>query len=422
MSDAQSLEYGFSSSIPQTDGDIEEALQSALLSLDANVLLSFYRYSPNARDALLSVLRAAGDRVWVSHQAAREFWRNRANAIDSRSQATEQLYSAIDRSETSALSAIEVWAKRTAVPEDSKQRAVEAISGGFTLARESIESEIEAEKTVAYDTRRDSILAELLQLLHAHVGPALCEDERAEALEEGRLRAAAKVPPGYMDADKEEEGGPDGPSGDYLVWRQSVLEAQRRGCSLAVVTGDEKEDWWWKHRNVFMGPRPELVSEFSVGSRQKLFMLRPVQLINHAAVLNVVVSDTAAIDIERASSDETRGRWTRTAVQELLRRLDDEGREQSDVIRFAATQGGVVKREGVYAIAGYDEDRKLVGFTRPTARITRHLIDEGILSAGVAPMLTTVYDGGVTAASFAIPGEVVDVLEGFDFPIRPDGV
>ena len=99
MSGARSLDHGFEAHVPQTNEDVADALRNGLWSLDANVLLNFYRYSPTAREALVAVFKAAGDRVWVSHQAAREFWRNRCAAIDQRNEATEQLRSAIDKSE-----------------------------------------------------------------------------------------------------------------------------------------------------------------------------------------------------------------------------------------------------------------------------------------------------------------------------------
>ena len=139
-----------------------------------------------------------------------------------------------------------------------------------------------------------------------------------------------------------------------------------------------------------------------------------MQLISHAGVLDVAVSQDAANDVARASSDGGSARWTRQAVAELLKRLDQEGREQADVIRFAAEQGGIIDRDRIYEIADYSEDRMLRGFTRPTARITRSLQEDGILSPNVEPMLTPIYEGGVTAVRFEIPLEVVEILSDDD--------
>ena len=159
-----------------------------------------------------------------------------------------------------------------------------------------------------------------------------------------------------------------------------------------------------------MGPRAELVLEFASQSTRRLYMLRPLQLIEQAAILNVFVSPEAATDVARAERESRRPVWTRAAVAELLRRLDAEGREQADVIRAAAEHGGVITREEIYEIGGYAEERMLRGFTRPSARITRDLQSEGLLDDEVESALTPQYDGGVTAVRFEIPLEVVEIL------------
>lgn len=406
-----SLLVGFDGSTPQSDDDVDQAMQRALLSLDANVLLNFYRFSPNARDALASVLRAAGERVWVSHQAATEFWRNRLSAIDSRNSATERLQDALDKQERAALTAADTWAKQMAVPDEVKSDVRAALQAGYEAARDRVESESGTSEQISYGTANDPVLDVLSGLLSACVGSALSDSDHAEAVAEGNRRAKEEEPPGYLDAGKLNEGNSrDGASGDYLVWIQSVKEATARGIPLAIVTGDEKEDWWWKHRNVFLGPRQELVAEFSQCSDQRLFLLRPVQLINHAHSLNVEVPEGAAKDVESATTESGDARWTREAVLELLRRLDAEGREQADVIRSAATQGGVIKRDEVYEIAGYNEDRMLRGFTRPTSRITRKLQEEGLVGADVEQALKPVYESGVQVLSFEIPLDMVEIL------------
>jgi hypothetical protein len=401
---------GFAARFPQTTADVDEALTTGLLSLDANVLLNFYRYSPNARDSMVAVLRAAGDRVWVSHQAAREFWRNRCSAIDGSNQATDQLRDAIDKHGAAASGAVSVWVKQTAVSRETEQQVHAALAEGYRRARAVIDTEVEEAATVSYDAETDSVLKVLLGLLTAHVGPPLPPEEHTAALIEGTRRAKEQIPPGFRDAEKAESGGPDGPSGDYLVWQQSIAEARRRDLPLVVVTADEKDDWWWRHRSSFLGPRSELVEEFAQHSDKRLFMLRPLELIQRASVLDVAVSDDAATDVARASSGQDVSRWTRAAVAALLDRLDRDSPVQADVIRFAAEHGGVIDRDEVYGIGGYREDRMLRGFTRPTARITRALQEEGLLGLGVEPALTPVYAGSATAVQFEIPLDIVEIL------------
>lgn len=404
------LDEGFDSQIPQTSTEVRNALATGLLSLDANVLLSFYRFSPTAQKALVEVLEALDDRLWVSHQAVREFWRNRCAAIDGRNQARETVRQSLEEGERKLLQAIDTWAKQTAVPTDIKDEVKERLTSGFADATLLIEQEATGGGQATYAAETDAVVATLRPLLDSRVGPPLDPAAHEAALEEAKRRIAERIPPGYMDADKEVAGGEDGGAGDYLVWHQSVLEAKSRNLPLVIVTGDEKEDWWWRHRTTFMGPRSELVEEFATHNSSGFYLLRPVQLIEHADALQVTVSEEAVSDVARGTADASPARWSAAAVRELLKRLDAEGREQAEVIRFAATEGGRISREKIYEIAGYDEDRMLRGFTRPAARITRDLQSEGLLEDGVEPILAPIYEGGVTAVQFEIPLDVVEIL------------
>jgi hypothetical protein len=410
MADPRALEHGFDGHIPQTDQDIALALQSGLLSLDANVLLNFYRYSPKAREALVEVLGAAGDRVWVSHQAAREFWRNRCNTIEKRNEATQQVRAALDKSKRSLLDAVDSWAKQTAVSGEVKQQVRDMLANGLEKASDIIGEETASAGSISYSPDSDSVLETLQALLAANVGAPLDPTEHDAAVTEGARRVREGIPPGFRDAEKLEDGGPDGASGDYLVWLQSMKEAERRGLPLVIITGDEKEDWWWRHKSSLLGPRPELVAEFAQRCGNRLYMLRPVELTEHADALAVTVSSEAKTDVARAETETRLSRWNRRAVVELLRRLEAEGKKQADVIRFAADRGGVVTREEVYQICEYNEERMLRGFTKPAARVTLALQDEGFLDGPVEPVLTPHYDTGVTAVRFEIPLDVVEIL------------
>ncbi|MFI5778845.1 PIN-like domain-containing protein [Nocardia sp. NPDC051570] len=408
--DNYSLDDGFAGQIPQTDEEVRNALRGALLSLDANVLLNFYRYSPKAQSALAELLRAASDRVWVSHQAAREFWRNRFKAIGDRKQATDTVEKTLKESENKALQGIATWAKQRAVPAEVQKQIQEQIQASFSAAHKLIDAEAVHSGRITYDGTTDSVVIMLRELLEGRVGPPLSTEEHKTAVIEADRRFKERIPPGFAEKKSDDGSDGDGITGDYLVWHQSILEAKRRDLPLAIVTGDEKEDWWWKHRGGFMGPRAELINEFASHSPHSLVLIRPVQLIDHASVLDIAVSAEAASDVVRGSIGSEAPQWNAEAVRELLRRLDAEGAVQAEVIRFAASQGGVIDREKVYEIAGYDSDRTLRGFTRPSDRVTRNLQDEGLLDEGIEPMLALIYEGDVTGARFEIPLDVVELL------------
>ncbi|MGL5811309.1 MAG: PIN-like domain-containing protein [Nocardioides sp.] len=406
------LRSGFEGAVPQTQADIEYALKEGLLSLDANVLLSFYRYTPDARAALIAVLEAVDERIWVSHQAAREFWRNRVATIDNRSRASEDFHAAVRKASDGLTTAARTWAKQTAIPRDQADDVIADLRKSLEQLRTRIDDQTDDASAVSHDADKDIVCAELERVLSGRVGPPLGTAKHAETVTEGNRRAQNEVPPGYRDAAKAASSTHnEGAAGDYLVWMQSLEKTREVERPLVIVTGDEKEDWWWRHQGRFMGPRQELYRECLAETRQRLFMLRPSDLIDNADVLAVTVDEEIKTEVRRAADSEA---WSQSAVVELLSRLDAEGAIQAEVIRHAAANGGIIDRATVYSVGGFEPDRLLRGFTRPSARITRELQNEGLLSDSVEPMLTPVYNSGSTAEEFEIPLEVVEILASTD--------
>jgi hypothetical protein len=413
---------GFEGHRVLTDVDVERALTTALVSVDANLLLNLYRYNAQTADDLLAIFEKLGDRLAVPHQAVREFHRNRLAAIGNPEGAAQELQGALEKNRRSTSDALARWAKQVALDDGELGRLQAIVGGAFDEVRDAA-SEVDPDK-VRPDTpsARDRVLSRLATLLEDRVLPRLPEEEWAELVAEGQRRVDRQQPPGYLDAEKGDTN-PEGAAGDYLVYRQACEEAQRRQLDLVIITAEEKEDWWWRHRSVFIGPRPEMVDEFhELSGGHRLFLLTPRDLLQRSAVLDVEVSPDSLEDAARTRSElDAVEAWTAEGVEELLRRLEAEGQVHADVIRTAAELGGTVDRETVYDICGYDDNRMLRGFTRPTARITADLQREGLVADRVAPMLVPLYPDEMRAAGFRIPAEVVGILRGVaDLPTHDD--
>lgn len=57
--------------------ELSELWDNATFVVDANVLLNLYRYSDATRNELMKALESLRDRIYITHQAASEFLRNR---------------------------------------------------------------------------------------------------------------------------------------------------------------------------------------------------------------------------------------------------------------------------------------------------------------------------------------------------------
>lgn len=73
----------FKWAIPLTSQEIDDIWKKAILTVDTNVLLDLYRYHPKTRDSILQSIEIFKERLWLSHQAAIEFFRNRTAVISS---------------------------------------------------------------------------------------------------------------------------------------------------------------------------------------------------------------------------------------------------------------------------------------------------------------------------------------------------
>jgi hypothetical protein len=115
---------------------------------------------------------------------------------------------------------------------------------------------------------------------------------------EARRRIEEKIPPGYMDANKKG----DNAEGDYLIWHETLREANLRRVDVLFVTRDVKKDWWRIEKGHAKGPRWELVAELATNAGTRLFMLRPESLLKHAPdLLAVEVSEDSVQDARRVS-------------------------------------------------------------------------------------------------------------------------
>jgi hypothetical protein len=86
------------------------------------------------------------------------------------------------------------------------------------------------------------------------IGPGVPKEKVLEELQYGLTH---KVPPGYKDASKDDEG-----IGDVIVWLSLLDLGTRLKKDLVFVTGEQKADWFVRANKQPIYPRPELVDAF----------------------------------------------------------------------------------------------------------------------------------------------------------------
>lgn len=92
------------------------------------------------------------------------------------------------------------------------------------------------------------------------------EREEAEIKKDLSYRYNHKIPPGYKDNGKEDDG-----IGDLLIWYTILDLAKKLKKDVIFVSGDEKTDWFHRSEGQSLYPRFELVAEFREKGAKKSF-------------------------------------------------------------------------------------------------------------------------------------------------------
>lgn len=423
---------GFEGYRTPTDEDIGGVLKSGLVVVDTNALLNLYRYNDTTRQTMLAILAMIGDRLWIPHQVAREFWRNRESALRDSRKSVDTARETLRKARENVTNVVSQLRNRGVVADDDAGEVLTLVATTFDKLVEVVAAGVDEARTdAAINTEQDEVLTVLVPLLDGRVGAPMDDETYAAALVEAKRRAAAGEPPGFEDADKDEDS--DRPAGDYLVWKQTLIEAASSGRDVVFVTGDVKGDWWRLYNKTPRGPRNELVQEFARETGHRLFLLRPEQLLTQAnRVLEVDVPEASLRDVERVEAESdgasalsawgtdkeapNGGGWTRDAIHTLITRLRRIGADvQASVIIHAIGGGGFITRDEIYEIGHYEETRQLKGFTRPVNRLSQDMRDNGEISADAVSVLVPVYDemarGFGWVDGFSVPNEIVALFE-----------
>jgi PIN like domain len=412
---AGGLYAGFEAYRTPAEADYQHLLTSGMVVPDTNVLLNLYRYNDETRKDFFNVLSRIGDHLWVPHQVIAEFWNNR-EAVLRDPQGADATTQSLTSYRDGATGAIRAWSNRVRPQTEVRDNLIDSLTRSFQEVIDTVtELADEEAPEFARDTSKDRILTGLEPILHGRIGRPFTDAEHAEAVEEAARRRDAKEPPGYKDANKP---GIDW-AGDYLMWAQTLREAQGRKQDVLIVTGDVKDDWWRRENGEIRGPLPYLVNEMQEVAGTRLFMIRPESLLPYARqILDVDVREESVQDIERVAEGESGG-WTSEAMNDFLSELYIVGwRTQEAVIRTAALRGGFIERETVYELGGYSEGRQLKGFTRPINRITREFRQNGKISESAIDVLQTEYEASGDmpagwASGFRVPEVLIPLVLGW---------
>jgi hypothetical protein len=293
-----------------------EFVTAGLVALDTNVLLDLYRMNTDAREDVLGLLRQVGDRLWVPHQAALEFHRNRFTVIYDQEQVLKKLQKDVADTGDKIMGIVSNVRDHPIINRKALERVIRESFGEIRSYLEGLGQEPILSIQTAMDA--DPVLDAVTTLLADKVGPAYTPDEMTKVEAEGMQRVKDQRPPGYADAKKEGSQA----LGDYVLWRQLLDEAAKRKLPVLLVTNDQKEDWYRRLHGITIGPRIELISEMLEEAGVPFHAQTLERFLGSAApILRSALRETTVTDVRRlaeadrtARADENAGKRSAAAL------------------------------------------------------------------------------------------------------------
>lgn len=270
-----------------TAEDLQNLWAKCIFVVDANVLLNLYRYSPETRQELEKTLKSVSDRVFVPHQAAKEFLKNRL--IVTAGQAEE--YTKAIRTINDLTAVISNKKKHPFLPDVELPK--------FIDQAKKLVGHLESQQTTLLDRLTNDEILEFVQtLFEGKTGEPFDEATLTELAAEGERRYQNETPPGYKDGKKDASGDPYRKYGDLIVWKQLIAKAKTNESPVVFVTDDKKEDWWLEQSGRTIGPRTELREEFISEVQKDFWMYTVDKFIEEAArTTNTEVSKKVLAEI-----------------------------------------------------------------------------------------------------------------------------
>src|SRR5690554_4248158 len=232
----------------KSEAEIKNIWQNGIIMFDTNVLLNLYRYSKETRETIINLISKFKDKIWLPHQAALEYNKNRYEVIADQEKTYKEFIDKIIQ--------IQKDLQTTSKPPFLSEKVHDELNSVFEEVNKEVEESIS--KYCDY-LKEDPIYNEIGTLFENRITEAFEKEDLDKIYKEGEERFKSKVPPGYED-EKNKSG--ERKYGDLVLWKQVIAKAKELNKPVLLITDERKTDWWWKikdGRN--MGPRHELVSE-----------------------------------------------------------------------------------------------------------------------------------------------------------------
>lgn len=264
------------------DKEDKNIWEESIIVIDTNVLLNLYRYTKETSDQILELLDKYKENLWMPHHVGLEYHYNRKSVILEQRGSNEKVCSAFQQIPDKI---------RDILNKDLsnfKKRHKDDLDSLVYEIKKVIEVKVHNLKKISEEDdllQSDSIKSKITDLYSHRVGNPYSEEELKGIMKEADNRFNNEIPPGYKDV-KNKKGIKyyngvqiQNKYGDFILWKQVLDYAVENNTNIIFITDEKKEDWWYEAKGRIIGPRVELLNEFSNKSEKDFYMFSSIGFI-----------------------------------------------------------------------------------------------------------------------------------------------
>lgn len=268
--------------------------KNPLVIFDTSALCRFYSLTEGARQKLIQLLSEMEYQMWLPSRVLLEFNRHK----------NEERQKPLGKYVTPAfLNANHFESKfndfleglkkerhkHPFVPESYLTKWASFLSEYHDLSekiRVSITTTLNAQKKELQKSLENDEIDDFVSSLPA--GDELGWDELMKIVQEGTVRYANKIPPGYED---DESKTSIDKYGDLIIWKEIISKAKIQKKDVILITQDLKEDWNTTDNGGTIIPREELLKEFRDLTDKSIWMYTISDFLKRIAKKSGIAED-----------------------------------------------------------------------------------------------------------------------------------
>lgn len=172
-----------------TKEEFHKLWDECVFSFDANSLLNIYRYSLETQKSFLDILERLKERIWITHQVAFEFSKNRRGVIEDQLQFYDEIHQHLDDAFEKLKTQLAVFKRHRSI---NIQEVFESVKVGIDTAKDSLKNDKQSHPDWS---ESDPLADQVSELFEGKIGAAFSDTELAKIHKDGEDRYGRQIPP-----------------------------------------------------------------------------------------------------------------------------------------------------------------------------------------------------------------------------------